>query len=55
MIGATRPSPLEKIMNLLQTDVAVNQGNSGGPLINTRGEVVGIVTLKLTETKILRF
>lgn len=41
---------LTKKMNLIQTDASVNHGNSGGPLINASGEVVGIVTLKLTNS-----
>ena len=41
---------LEKKMNVVQTDAAVNHGNSGGPIINVRGEIVGIVTLKRSDS-----
>lgn len=39
-------------MTLIQTDAAINPGNSGGPLLNSKGEVVGITSSKLSNVSV---
>jgi serine protease Do len=44
-----RLGQLGTTVDMIQTDASINPGNSGGPLLNTRGEVIGINTLIMTQ------
>lgn len=43
------------LTDLMQTDAAINEGNSGGPLVNLRGDIVGINTTILAEAQGIGF
>ena len=49
-VSLSNSTSSDYVMRVLQTDASINSGNSGGPLANANGEVVGITNMKLVSS-----
>ena len=55
VVSSIRDDPFGGGFKMIQTDASVNPGNSGGPLVNQKAEVVGIIRYKISGTENLNF